>query len=214
MSSHEVERFKKSTRLLHWMIAISALVLATTGMFFFVDAWGGAAEGGHSRLVHRIAAVVFMCSPLVYFLIHPVSSLKFLKEAFIWGSDDYKWLKAAPDYYFGGNPEDMPDQDHINTGQKMFWLVAIICSIGFSVTGLIMWTSGTSGSSGLLLATVIHDLCLIIGGSMLLLHVYLGAMHPKMTESLRSMIGGSASVEYVKEHHGKWYNEEQAQSKE
>ena len=57
---------------------------------------------------------------------------------------------------------------------------------------------------------VVHVLCLIVGGSMVLVHAYLGAMHPKMTESLRSMIGGSASVEYVKDHHGKWYEEEVA----
>ena len=42
---------------------------------------------------------------------------------------------------------------------------------------------------------------------MLVVHVYLGAMHPKMTESLKSMITGKASVEYVQSHHGKWYEE-------
>ena len=208
MTSDEVERFKASTRLLHWTIALAAIVLTITGLFFFVESWGWLAEDGYTRVIHRIAAVVLMSAPVLYFLIHPVNSLKFLGEAFQWGSGDLDWVKAAPDYYFGGEGEDMPPQGHINTGQKLFWLIALLCSVGFIITGLIMWTTGTSDSGAFATAALIHDLCLIVGGSMLLVHVYLGAMHPKMTESLRSMITGRASVDYVKDHHGKWYDEE------
>lgn len=210
MTSDEVERFKRSTRLLHWTIALSATVLTVTGLFFLVEGLGFLAEDGYTRGIHRVAAVVLMASPVLYFLIHPAASLKFIGEAFKWGKDDWEWLKAAPDYYFGGEGEDMPAQGHINTGQKLFWLIAVICSIGFIVTGLIMWTQGATAGSPFMAATVIHDICLIVGGMMLVVHVYLGAMHPKMTESLRSMITGRASVEYVKDHHEKWYDEEVA----
>jgi formate dehydrogenase subunit gamma len=210
MASDEVERFKASTRLLHWTIALSATVLTVTGLFFLVEGWGFLAEDGYTRVIHRVAAIVLMATPVLYFLLHPVASLKFIGEAFKWGGDDLDWLKAAPDYYFGGEGEDMPAQGHINTGQKLFWLIALICSVGFIVTGLIMWTQGTDVGSGFMLATFIHDICLIVGGSMLVVHVYLGALHPKMKEALRSMITGRASVEYVKDHHGKWYEEEVA----
>ena len=47
----------------------------------------------------------------------------------------------------------------------------------------------------------------IVGGSMALLHLYLGAIHPRMTESLKSMITGKVSAEYAKSHHAKWYSE-------
>ena len=157
MGAKEVERFKPSTRALHWIIALSAVVLAVTGLFFLFGSWGAAAEDGYTRVIHRIAAVVLMATPVLYFLIHPVASLKFLKDAFVWGGDDWKWLKAAPDYYFGGNPDSMPAQGHINTGQKLFWLVCIVCSIGFIVTGLIMWTQGTEGGSGYISAALVHD---------------------------------------------------------
>jgi formate dehydrogenase subunit gamma len=42
---------------------------------------------------------------------------------------------------------------------------------------------------------------------MTLVHLYLGAFHPRMTEALKSMIKGTVSVEYAKSHHGKWYKE-------
>jgi formate dehydrogenase subunit gamma len=37
--------------------------------------------------------------------------------------------------------------------------------------------------------------------------LYLGAIHPRMTESLKSMLKGKVSEEYAKSHHGKWYEE-------
>lgn len=208
MDADEVERFKRSTRILHWTVAVSAIVLAVTGMCFFVNAWGFVAEDSYTRVIHRVAAVVLMVAPVLYFAIHAKNSLKFLKDAFVWDKDDWKWLKKAPDYYFGGDPKGMPPQNHINTGQKAFWLVCILCSVGFMISGLIMWTTGTNGAGGFLWAAIIHDLCLIVGGAMVVLHVYLGAMHPKMTESLHSMVTGKASVEYVEEHHKKWYKKE------
>jgi len=56
-------------------------------------------------------------------------------------------------------------------------------------------------------ATIIHDLCFIVAGAMTLVHLYLGAIHPRMTESLKSMLKGKVSIEYAKSHHAKWLAE-------
>ena len=42
---------------------------------------------------------------------------------------------------------------------------------------------------------------------MFFLHIYLGVLHPLMTEAWGSIVGGKISVEYAKKHHGKWYAE-------
>ena len=203
----EIERFRKGTRCLHWMVTMSALVLALTGILLWVPAWGAATMDGWSRLVHRIAAVVFMASPIVYGLLNWKTSLNFVKEAFTWGKEDIEWLKAAPDYYFGGDENKMPPQGHINTGQKMYQLVSVICFVVFFITGLFMWFfRGLLGPGVFAWMTILHDVAFVLGGTMLLLHVYLGAIHPRMTEALKSMITGKSSVEYAKSHHGKWYD--------
>ena len=129
-------------------------------------------------------------------------------DALKWGKDDFKWLKAAPDYYFGGNPKNMPPQEHINTGQKLFWVVCIWSFVLFAISGLIMWVTGTKSSSIFLGAAITHDITLIIGGLMLIVHMYLGTVHPKMTDALRSMVLGKPTVEYAKSHHGKWFEEQ------
>jgi formate dehydrogenase gamma subunit len=71
-----------------------------------------------------------------------------------------------------------------------------------------MWFAKASIPAELFLwATIIHDLCFIVSGAMLLVHLYLGAIHPRMAGSLKSMINGKVSVHFAKSHYGKWYEE-------
>jgi formate dehydrogenase subunit gamma len=208
MEQNQVERFSAGARLFHWVVTISALVLAITGLFLYVPAFGGLAEDSYSRIIHRVAAVILVAAPLLFFLSRPGRALHFVKYIFSWGKDDIAWLKAAPDYYFGGDESKMPPQGEMNTGQKLWSLVAFLSVIGFIVTGALMWFAKESIPAELFLwATIIHDLCFIVAGAMTLVHLYLGAIHPRMTESLKSMLKGKVSEEYAKSHHGKWYAE-------
>jgi len=208
MSHHEVEKFKVRSRWLHWIVVASAFTLAITGLFLYVPQWGIVAQDGWTRLIHRIASVLFIAAPALYILATPRGSLSFLKTTLSWGKDDVEWLKVAPDYYFGGDEDKMPPQPEMNSGQKLFALAAIACTLGFIITGAIMWfAKGSVPASVFQWSVFVHDVCFIVGGSFTLLHLYLGAIHPRMTESLRSMITGKVSVEYAKSHHGKWYNE-------
>ena len=205
---HEVERFRLRSRWFHWIIVASFLTLGITGLFLYVPQLGPVAQDGYTRLIHRIAAVLFIAAPIIYFLIAPMGTLRFLKEVFTWGLDDIKWLKAAPDYYFGGDQSKMPPQPHMNTGQKLYALVVVLGGIGFVVTGLILWLAkGSVSSEGFLAVVLLHDVLFIGVGSFMLVHFYLGVIHPRMTESMRSMVTGKVSVDYAKSHHGKWYNE-------
>jgi len=204
MQEQDVERFRLSARWLHWIVTASFLILAVTGLFLYIPQLGVVAQDSYTRLIHRIASVIFIAAPLIYFLTAPKNTLSFLKEILTWGKDDIDWIKAAPDYYFGGEAGKMPPQGAMNTGQKLWALVSVVGGIGFLITGIIMWAF-KGESSGLFLASVyVHDICFIIVGAFMLLHAYLGALHPRMTESMRSMITGKVSVEYAKSHHGKW----------
>lgn len=208
MSQHEVEKFKPRSRWLHWVVVMAAFTLAITGLFLYVPQMGAAAQDGYTRIIHRVAAVVFVGAPVLYFLVAPKVSLSFLKKVFSWGKDDLEWLEAAPDYYFGGEESKMPPQPEMNTGQKLFALVSVVCFVGFLVTGILMWVfKGSISPGGFEASVFLHDVFFIVGGAMLLLHIYLGAIHPRMSEALRSMITGKVSAEYAKSHHGKWYAE-------
>jgi len=159
-------------------------------------------------VIHRIAAVLFVIAPLIYIPMNWKATKRGIKDAFSWGAADIGWLQAAPRYYFLGDEQGMPPQGHMNTGQKMWWFIVIVFGVIFVITGAVMWFAKTTAPAAVLQWMVfVHDIAFIVTGAMLLLHIYLGVIHPLMTESWRTMVGGKMSAEYAKKHHAKWYEE-------
>ncbi|MFW6125835.1 MAG: cytochrome b/b6 domain-containing protein, partial [Chloroflexota bacterium] len=146
-----LDRYSKPVRILHWVNAAAWVVLFITGLVFFVPQFGGGAVGGWSGLFHRIAAVVMVGWALLYAVADPRSALRGIKDALRWGKDDARWLLAAPAYYFLGKEEstvrvgraarkvEMPPQEHINTGQKLWWLLVLGGGGVMVITGALMW---------------------------------------------------------------------------
>jgi len=214
----EVERYRKPTRVLHWIHTGAFVVLFLTGLILFIPPLAILAQDSWTRLIHRIAAAVFVIAPLIYIPMNWKSTLRGIKDAFTWGGEDVGWLRAAPRYYFLCDEKTMPPQPHMNTGQKMWWFLVIVFGVIFVITGAIMWFGKTTAPSALLQWTVfVHDISFIVTGCMLFVHIYLSVAHPLMrptrTGAWSSMARGKVSVEYAKSHHAKWY-EELAKDKE
>ena len=203
-----IERFKKRTVWFHWVHTASFLVLLITGAILFLPGLGGPAAGGITRSIHRIAVVFFVGVPIVYFIINPKMSLKFIKETLTWGKGDFQWICRAPDYYFGGDDSKMMPQGHVNTGQKMWEFIVLATGMLFVLSGFFMWFLKDVLSPGVFQwFVIVHDIAFILAFLMLLVHIYTGSLHPRMTESLRSMWDGKVSKTYASSHYGKWYDE-------
>ena len=208
MTQQEVVKYRKPIRTVHWIHTGAFILLFLTGLILFIPDLSFLAADSWTRLIHRIAAVIFVAIPVIYLIVNPKSVGRGLKNAFSWSGEDMGWLKAAPGYYFTGNEKDMPPQGELNTGQKLWWLITIVFGVIFVITGAIMWFAKDAAPPALLQWMVfVHDISFIVTGCMFLLHIYLGVFHPVMTEALKSMTGGKISAEYAKAHHGKWYAE-------
>ncbi|MBI4285792.1 MAG: cytochrome b/b6 domain-containing protein [Chloroflexi bacterium] len=208
-----VERYRKPTRILHWVHAGAFTVLFLTGLILFVPGLGVLAQDSWTRILHRAAAVVFIVAPLIYIPMNWKATVRGIKDAFTWGPEDLGWLQAAPSYYFLADEKAMPPQGHMNTGQKMWWLMAIVFGLLFVATGIIMWLfKATLPGAAFLWAVFVHDVSFIAAGNMFFVHVYLSVAHPLMRPlsqgAWASMSRGKVPVEYVKSHHAKWYDEE------
>ena len=76
------------------------------------------------------------------------------------------------------------------------------------ITGFIMWFLKDIVSPAIFeWSVVVHDVTFLTAFAMLLVHIYLGVIHPRMTESFNSMVDGKISIHYAKSHYGKWYAE-------
>lgn len=204
----EIERYRKPTRVLHWVIAVSFVALFLTGLVLFVPALGFLAQDSWTRVFHRIMAVIFVAAPIAYLILNWKASWKGISEAFIWGNEDLGWLRAAPRYYFLSDESSMPPQGHMNSGQKLWWLMVIVFGLVFTASGLVMWAlKATAGPGVLQWMVVLHDVAFIATGSMFFVHVYLSVFHPLMAGALDSMVKGKVTARYARSHHARWYAE-------
>ncbi|MBN2187273.1 MAG: cytochrome b/b6 domain-containing protein [Dehalococcoidia bacterium] len=208
MMEQSVQKYTKVARIFHWVHTGAFLLLVITGIFLFVNA-GFVAQDSWSRLLHRIAAVIFVVAPFVQLFANRKTAVASLKSVFTWGVDDLKWAMAMPRYYFLADEEAMPPQDEMNTGQKMWYFIIVVLSPIFVITGILMWFFGNILPSAVFQWSVfVHDVAFIFIFLMFLVHIYLGVIHPLMRQhggSFRSMVDGTVTAEYAKSHHGKWY---------
>lgn len=206
-----VQKYTKPARVFHWVHTSAFLLLVITGLILFVPAFGFLAQDSWTRVIHRLAAVVFVVAPLIQILANKQSTKTALKKAFSWGKDDMDWAMAMPRYYFLSDESSMPPQDEMNTGQKLWFFILIIFSPLFVITGILMWFFKYTLPSEIFQWSVfIHDVAFIVVFLMFLVHIYLGVIHPLMRThggSFSSMVDGTVTADYAKSHHGKWYKE-------
>jgi formate dehydrogenase subunit gamma len=208
-----MERVRKYSQLavvFHWAHTAAFILLLLTGLFLYVPALSFLAEGGWSRLIHRIASFIFVAAPLYYIIVNPQHALMEIKRAFFVSKDDFKWLIAAPKYYFLGDESAMPPQEEMNTGQRMWLIIVIVTGLLFVLTGALMWFfRGFIPSEAFQISVFFHDVAFILVFLMFFVHIYLGVLHPLMRQhggSFQSMIDGTITSDYARSHHGKWYN--------
>jgi len=206
MEDRTIERYVKRTLLLHWVHSASFIILTVTGAIMFLPGIGPL--GGRSiGIVHRIGVVIFVAVPVLHSFREPKTAIGFVKEALAWGKNDLKWLLAAPGYYFGGPEEKMPAQDRVNAGQRLWELVTIVTGAVFLATGTILWFFRWGVPIHVYQWTLfIHGIAFVIVLVMFLLHLYMGVLHPRFRESLRSMLDGRVSPSYAKRHYRRWYD--------
>lgn len=208
MAQRTMERFRKRTILMHWLFAISFIVMLITGGIMFFDLTG--MDGGVLiRRIHRAGALIFVFLPVLYTLFDPRSAIGFLREAFIWDRDALIWLKKSPGYYFKGKTR-MPPQGHINGDQKLWQLIVTVTGFMFMVSGLLLWFFKLKMSLSMYQWVLLtHAVCFVVVLFMFPLHFYLTTLYPGFDESLSSMIDGMVSESYAQEHHSKWFEENQ-----
>ncbi|RME67092.1 MAG: formate dehydrogenase subunit gamma [Nitrospirae bacterium] len=200
MSGHIVQRTKAWERFNHWVLALSFIVLALTGLGFLYQslAWLNTVFGGVqlAKDIHKWAGVVFAVS--VFFTL-----FSYLVESLRWTGDDSRWL-ATLGGYFSKSAEDIP-QGRLNAGQKLYYLIVVLLGgAAISLSGFLIWLGSTD--AGLLrFAHFLHNLATFIFLFSVPLHIYLGtAANPG---TFRAMTRGTVTRAWAKKHHAKWAKE-------
>ena len=150
--SNSINVPKSNKRLFHWVVAEAFFTLLLTGLPLLVPGLSGLASDSWTRLIHRVAAVIFMGTPLIYALTHRSAARQWLMEAAFW--------KPTTSY----NPD---------TWKRRHKSLVTISFILFVLTGMIQWfLKDVVPSAVFQFSIMIHDVVLYFSIVVLLYHVY------------------------------------------
>lgn len=207
----KVYRFTKAQVAAHWIHTVTFLLLLLTGLAIYVPAtsWIGYLFGGIqiARIIHRVVALPYALFALLVLLVGGGKPTKeWLKVTFTWKGEDIAFMpKYIVTEFMGRHADDLPEADFINAGEKVNSLLTIITLFTLSVSGLIMWFPNIFPSWLVLIAYPVHDLSWMFMTCMLMVHMFLSLIHPKMRAALKGITTGWVDEEFAKSHYPKWY---------
>ena len=196
----DLQRYTAHERANHWVVGISFILLALSGLAFFHPAFWPLTQlfggGVWSRILHPFIGVLMTASFLGLFF--RFKSLNTMTPA------DQEWLSRAGEMV-SGNDHNMPEQGKYNGGQKMmFWVMAASVALLF-VSGILLWRAYFSFPVGAVrFGAVIHAATAAVMLAVAFVHVY-AAIWVKGT--MRAMWYGTVTRAWAKQHHRAWYRQ-------
>jgi formate dehydrogenase subunit gamma len=196
----KVTRFTASERVIHWVVALSFLYAALTGLALWSPRlyWLAAIFGGGVtiRAWHPLGGLLFAG---VFLFMFKAWSRQMRLDA-----DDRRWLRLAH-RYAAHDYVSLPDAGRFNAGQKsLFWLQALN-GVLLLLSGIVLWWPESMSRPLREAAILIHPLAGILAIAGLIVHIYMGTA--ATPGSLRAMTQGWVKPGWAASHHAKWYRD-------
>ena len=203
-SGKTLTRFNGLERFAHWLTASTFLVLAASGLNvtfgkFVIQPWLGDAMFGpwsqFAKFSHNYLSFPFMLGVVLMLAL-------WLKDN-IPNSMDVAWFKAG-----GGLIGDAhPPAARFNGGQKVVFWIVILGGAALTLSGLMLlfpfkWT----GLDGLQTSNIVHGVVGMLMVAAMLAHIYIGSVG--MEGAFDAMGSGEVDVNWAKEHHSIWAEEQ------
>ena len=164
----DLKRYEPSERANHWVVGMSFILLALSGLAFFHPAYFPLTQlfGGPTwtRILHPYFGVLMAVSFLSIFI--RFRRLNLMTPA------DREWLAQARQMV-DGDDHNMPEQGKYNGGQKvLFWALAL-CMLLMTLSGLAMWRAWFELPVDIVrLASVVHAATAAFMIALIMVHIY------------------------------------------
>ncbi len=204
----KIARFTPAERVNHWVLALTFILLALSGLVFFHPSFyflnnlfGG---GVWARILHPFIGIVMAISFAAMFF-------KFKGENVL-TPGDREWLKHAREM-FEGDDSHMPEAGKFNAGQKLLFWLLLLCMALLLLSGLIIWRRYFSNIFPVWMvrfASLLHAasgagiIALIMG------HIYLAIW---TRESMGAMLYGYVRRAWARQHHPAWFRQVNGEEK-
>jgi len=194
-------------RFVHWLLAISCLLLCLTGlgMMFHSLNFISVIMGGMKAMknIHNILGLVFGVSLVL-------AIVMWWREAGIFVlPEDWEWVKTAGGYLW--HVDKVPEVGKYNPGQKMFFLTVALFGAVMFFTGIIMWFPLSFPVELVRWMYPLHALGFVIIFAFFFVHLYLGTIGSP--GSLPAMLSGWVERAWLVKQHPKWLKEMEHEGK-
>ena len=209
-SGKTIVRFPSLERFTHWLTASCFIILGLSGLnisfgrslllpLIGPDAFSAMSALG--KLAHNYLAFPFMLGIAIMFVV-------WIKDN-IPSRIDWQWIKAGGGLLANGKH---PPAKRFNAGQKgIFWIV-IVGGALMSLSGwYLLFPYQVGDVTSLQVWTVVHAVVAMLFVAGILAHIYIGSLG--MEGAFDAMGTGEVDVNWAKEHHSIWAQEEQAKSR-
>ena len=199
-----IERFAPMDRYAHWLLAITWVTLAITGLILSL---------GKAVLLPLIGYTLFSWLAILAKNLHnfvgpilivavPLLFIRFIRDNGI-GVDDVKWFLNLRGYFKG---HEHPS-GRFNAGEKLvFWLVLVVLSTILVVSGLVLvFPNFDQTRSAMQTANIVHMVAAYVAIALAVVHVYLGTIG--MIDAYKAMRYGYVDESWAKHHHLRWYQD-------
>jgi len=200
-----IARFSSVEQWAHWVMGISFVVLALTGLALLFGKYVLLPVIGYTlfawlsllaKNVHNFIAPLFIVSLVVFIVIYAKDNL--LKGY------DFSWFGKIFAFFFRG--EHVPS-GRFNAGEKVwFWLGVVLLSLIVCASGLVLLFPNLEQlRETMQQAHVVHAVAALLVIAAAIGHIYMGTIG--VEGAYDSMRSGSVDETWAKEHHRYWYDE-------
>ncbi|PWB63893.1 MAG: formate dehydrogenase subunit gamma [Bradyrhizobiaceae bacterium] len=202
-SGRTITRFNGFERFVHWMTATCFIILAISGLnitfgkslllpILGPDAFAAWSQWG--KYAHNYLSFPFTIGVVLIFLMWIAGNIP--------NRTDVEWVKRGGGL-FG---DDHPPAYRFNAGQKFMYWVVVLGGGAVAITGYLLMFPSYTTLGGLQTASIIHGIVSVLFVAAMIAHIYIGTIG--MEGAFEAMGSGEVDVNWAKEHHALWLEEE------
>ncbi len=208
-SGRTIVRFNAAERFVHWMTATCFVILAISGLNITFGrplllpligpeaftTWSEAAKYAHNYL-----SFPFTIGVVLIFLMWLAGNIP--------NRVDIEWLKRGG----GIVGHDHPPAYRFNAGQKAIYWIVVIGGGAVAISGyVLMFPFYGTNIASMQNAQMVHATVAVLFIAVMLAHIYIGTIG--MEGAFEAMGEGTVDVNWAKEHHSLWLQEEMTKAK-
>ena len=205
-SGRVLVRFSAFERFMHWMTATCFIILALSGLNItfgkplllpLIGPEAFATGSQWAKYLHNYLSFPFTIGVFMIFLMWVAWNVP--------NRVDVEWLKEGG----GIVGQKHPPAYRFNAGQKMIYWIQVLAGGAMAVTGyLLMFPFYGTDIADMQLAQIVHGVVAMLFVAVMIAHIYIGTIG--MEGAFEAMWDGTVDVNWAKEHHSLWAEQEGA----